>query len=125
MMSLGKQIGPEHVTGTPEHAARLTEGRHPGVRDAMQWLCFSHLPESLQLFSHPFYVAAWALLDEIGTDSPELTTTLNRLVETKDWAVRAGIKHQTGKAGPVPRPQAVVSPPVFNDQGNTESGSQA
>ena len=50
----------------------------------------------------------------IITDSAELTTTLNRLVEAKDWAVRAGIKSDTGRAGPVSRPQTVVNPPILS-----------
>lgn len=99
--------------GTREHAAALTEGRHPDVQDALQWLTFSHLPKPLQVYSRPFYRAAVDLLIEIDTDSPELTTGLNRLIAAKDSAMRAGIKASTGRAGSVPRPQAVVSPPVF------------
>jgi hypothetical protein len=49
----------------------------------------------------------------ILTDSPELTTSLNKLIEAKDSAVRAGIKHDTGQAGSVPRPAEVVKPPLF------------
>lgn len=97
--------------GSAEHAAAMTEGRHPGIRDGLQWLTFAHLPETLQRFSMPFYSAACDLLDTIATDSPELTTAINRLIEAKDSAVRAGIRHDTGRAGSVPRPQAVVLPP--------------
>jgi hypothetical protein len=99
--------------GSAEHAAEITEGRHPGVRDALQWLTFRHLPESLQPFSALFYEAADALLGVVGVDSPELTTALNKLIEAKDSAVRAGIKAQTGRAGSVPRPQEVVDAPEF------------
>jgi hypothetical protein len=100
--------------GSSEHAATVTEGRHPGVQDALQWLTYSHLPETLRIFSRPFYTAAVDLIDRIPTDSPELTTALNKLIEAKDSAVRAGIKHQTGRAGSVPRPQEVVDPPTFD-----------
>lgn len=110
-----RKIPAEMTLGTPEHAAHQTEGRHPGVRDALQWLCFSHLPESLRRFSQPFYVAAMDLVQEIS-DSPELTTALNKLIEAKDSAVRAGIKSDTGRAGPVPRPQTVVDPPMLGQQ---------
>jgi hypothetical protein len=113
-----REIPPELVLGTREHAARQTEGRHPGVRDALQWLTFSHLPPPLRRFSQPFYVAAMDLIQEITTDSPELTTALNKLVESKDSAVRAGIKHDTGRAGSVSRPQEVVSPPMLDPQGS-------
>lgn len=97
--------------GTREHAAALTEGRHPGTRDALQWLTPAHLPAPLRKFSEPFYDAAVALILGITTDSPELTTSLNGLVTAKDSAVRAGIRHDTGRAGSVPRPQTVVDPP--------------
>jgi hypothetical protein len=101
--------------GTAEHAAQVTEGRHPGIRDGLQWLTYAHLPESLQRFSAPFYAAAVALVETITTDSPELTTAVNGLMSAKDSAVRAGIKHDTGRAGPVPRPQQVAAPPTFDD----------
>lgn len=113
MIEMGKEPNPSTVLGTREHAAALTEGRHPGVRDALQWLTFSHLPKALQDYSRPFYTAAVDLITEIKTDSPELTTALNKLIEAKDSGVRAGIKDSTGRAGSVPRPQAVVSPPLF------------
>lgn len=105
--------------GTAEHADRITRDRHPDVRDALQWLTFGHLPERLRDFSRPFYQTAAELITVITTDSPELTTALNKLIEAKDSAVRAGIKHDTGRAGSVPRPQVVVNPPLF-DQGNAE-----
>jgi hypothetical protein len=97
--------------GTAQHAAELTDGRHPGVCDALQWLTYSHLPPKLQRFSTPFYETAVILLVTVKTDSPELTTALNKLIEAKDSAVRAGIKHDTGRAGSVPRPATVVDPP--------------
>lgn len=100
--------------GTPAHAAMITDGRHPGVRDALQWLAFSHLPEKLRRFSAPFYNAAVSLLKEIGTDSPELTTALNTLITAKDHAMRSGIKHDEGRAGSIPRPQEVVNPPKLS-----------
>lgn len=102
---------PNPAVGTPDHAATLTAGRHPGVQTAMAWLCYSHLPLELQSLSEPVYVAAWLLLDRIPTDSAELATALNTLVEAKDWAVRAGIRSDHGKPGPVPRPATVVDPP--------------
>ena len=99
--------------GTREHADQVTQGRHPGVQSALQWLTFSHLPEALQDFSRPFYAAAVELIRTILTDSAELTTALNKLIEAKDSAVRAGIRDQHGRPGSVPRPQTVVNPPVF------------
>lgn len=112
MKELGKQVGPEFVAGTNAHAEQVTEGRHPGVASALLWLTYAHLPESLQAFSRPFYLAALTLIENIPTDSPELTTALNKLIEAKDSAVRAGIRHQQGRAGSIPRPQAVGAPPA-------------
>ncbi len=101
------------VLGTAEHAAKLTEGRHPGVQTAMAWLAFSHLPVALQDFARPFYQTGAELIVRVPADSAELITTLNTLVEAKDWAVRAGIRNDHGKPGPVPRPAEVTDPPKF------------
>lgn len=100
------------AAGTPEHAAAVTQGRHPGVVTALAWLAFSHLPARLQDFSRPFYHTAVELVLECK-DSAELTTALNKLVEAKDWAVRAGIRSDQGRPGPVPRPAEVIDPPQF------------
>lgn len=104
------------VLGTREHAERVTVGRHPGVQSALQWLADGHLPRSLQAYSRPFYVAAVELVQTILTDSAELTTALNKLIEAKDSAVRAGIRDSTGRAGSVPRPATVVDPPMFEGE---------
>ena len=118
MMPLGtREPNPASQLGTREHAEHLTDGRHPGVQAALQWLTFAHLPEELQRFSRPFYQTAVELVVEIETDSPELTTALNSLVEAKDWAVRAGIRSKYGRPGSVARPQIVVDPPLFEEPG--------
>ena len=111
MENLGRDQDPAFILGTAEHAARLTEGRHPGVVTAMAWLAFSHLPEPLRAFSRPLYQTGAELVTTIRSDSAELTTALNKLVEAKDWFVRAGIHDQQGQPGPVPRPATVVDPP--------------
>lgn len=113
MQNLGNDPQPEFVLGTAEHAARLTEGRHPGVVTAMAWLAFSHLPEHLRVYARPFYQTGAELVVSLPVDSAELTTTLNKLVEAKDWAVRAAIRFVQGKPGPAPRPAQVVDPPTF------------
>jgi len=111
-MSVGAPADPSTVLGTREHAENVARDRHPGVRDALQWLTFSHLPESLRLYSRPFYQTAVELILTI-TDSPELTTSLNLLIQSKDSAVRAGIKASTGRAGSVHRTRGLVDPPTF------------
>lgn len=98
--------------GTPEHAASVTTNRHPATVDALQWLTFSHLPALLQDYSRPAYQTAVEWI--IGNvDSPELTKALNALTEAKDWAVRAGIRTSTGRAGSMPRPAEVVDRPTL------------
>lgn len=89
--------------------------RHPGITDGLAWLGYDHLPPALQRFSKPFHDAAVAIVNEVGTDSPELTTAINKLIEAKDAAVRAGIRHDIGRAGSVPRPQAVTDPPKLSE----------
>lgn len=100
--------------GTAEHAAMLTANRHPGVKTALAWLAFSHLPKPLQYFSQPLYQTAVELIIRIADDSAELTTALNKLVEAKDWFVRAGIRFDNGRPGPVPRPVNVVDAPLLS-----------
>ncbi len=100
---------PRH--GTAEHAAELTKDRHPGIQSAMAWLAFSHLPKELRDASRPFYQTGVELLFSVPNDSAELTTAFNALVGAKDWAVRALIRSQQGKPGPVPRPADVVDRP--------------
>lgn len=116
--------------GTAEHAAMITANRHPGVKTALAWLAFSHLPEKLQDFSRPLYQTAVELIIRIPEDSAELTTALNKLVEAKDWFVRAGIRADNGRPGPVPRPASVVDVPRLSgsvggtpiEEGNYGSG---
>lgn len=112
-MQAGREINPADVLGTPENAAYYSEGRHPGVATALAWLAFSHLPDGLKAYARPFYQAAIELVDVVPTDSAELTTALNKLVEAKDWSVRAGIRTTTGRPGPMARPATVVDPPMF------------
>jgi hypothetical protein len=115
VISVGREPDPKDFIGSAEHAAELTRGRHPGVQSALQWLTYRHLPETLTEYSRPFYRAAILLLIAIPTDSPELTTALNKLIEAKDSAVRAGIKHATGRAGSIPRPQVIADPPITSN----------
>ena len=101
--------------GSAEHAAEVTKGRRAEIADGLQWLTFAHLPQALQLFSVPFYGAAVEMFERITTDSPELKIALDKLTEAKDAAMRAGIRHDTGRAGSVPRPQEVTEPPTLSD----------
>lgn len=97
--------------GTSGHAELITQGRHPGVQAAMAWLAYHHLPEHLRQFSQDFYALAAQLIQYIPTDGPELIDALDLIIKAKDSAMRAGIRHQTGRPGSVPRPQETVDPP--------------
>lgn len=108
-----REVDPADILGTAENAAYYSQGRHPGVAAALAWLAFSHLPEELKTYSRPFYQSGIELVMAITTDSPELTTALNKLVEAKDWAVRAGVRRSTGRPGPMARPGTIVDPPVL------------
>jgi hypothetical protein len=110
------------LLGTAEHAATISQGRHPGVQTALAWLAFAHLPEALQDYSRPFYQTAVELVTVVKTDSAELTTALNSLVEAKDWAVRAGVRAAQGKPGPVPRPATIVDPPLLPEAERRHQG---
>lgn len=113
MMAAGsREDGPPPTFGTPDHAWHATKGRHAGVQYALQWLTFSHLPKTLRVYSEPFYTAAVELVRTVLFDSPELTTALNKLIEAKDSAVRAGIRSNTGGPGAVARSATVLDPPL-------------
>ena len=105
MIPLGREPHPVSVPGTAEYASSFTETRDQRVHDALQWLTYAHLPESLRQFSAPFFAVAVDLITNIRTDSDELVGALHKLIEAKDSAMRAGIRHQTGRAGSVPRPK--------------------
>jgi hypothetical protein len=109
--------------GTREHAEALTDGRHRGIADGLQWLTYAHLPPALQRYSRPFYVAAEGILTEIETDSPELINAITLLRQAKDEAVRAGIRNDIGRAGSVLRPQTVVEPPKLSTQTSRTIGT--
>lgn len=111
MMPAGqREQDPSTLSGTREHAETVTRGRHPAVRDALQWLTFRHLPVALQRYSRPFYQTGVELILGVS-DSPDLTDALKMLITAKDCGVRAGIRSDTGRAGSVPYPQTVVDPP--------------
>lgn len=115
MIPVGREPRPADITGSAEYAAELTESRDQRVHDALQWLTYAHLPEALRKFSAPFFATAVDLIVDIRADSDELIIALHKLTEAKDAAMRAGIRHQTGRAGSVPRPQQITAPPKLSD----------
>lgn len=97
---------PDAEFGSPAHARGLTNGRFTGVGDALHWLTFTHLTPALQRYSAPFYTLAAQVITSNPTDCPEMTTALNKILEAKDLAVRAGIRNDDGGPGPIPGPPA-------------------
>lgn len=56
----------------------------------MQFFAYKHLPENLQEISAPFSALA-EVLHEVLPRNPEKSTSLRKLLEAKDAAVRAAI----------------------------------
>lgn len=65
-----------------------TEGRHPSIQHFGPLFAYDHLPPRLQAISKPFHDLAQTLIDTVP-DNPELATSLRKLLEAKDCAVRA------------------------------------
>lgn len=65
-----------------------TEGRHPSIQHFTNLFDYDHLPPRLQAVSKPFHDLAQATIDAVP-DNPELATSLRKLLEGKDCAVRA------------------------------------
>ncbi len=69
--------------------------RHPSVAHFEPLFAYSHLPERLQVISKPFSSLALTLLNVLR-DGPELSTSLRKLVEAKDCAVRQAVLDDSG-----------------------------
>ena len=75
---------------------------HPAVAAKLRLFRFSHLPPHLQEISAPFYRLARKIADD-APNQPEMTIALNKLMESKDAAVRAHLVHleeTNAKSGP-------------------------
>jgi hypothetical protein len=58
------------------------------VEPILQFFAYGHLPEKLQLISHPYHDMAHELV-RVLPRSAERTVALRKLLESKDCAVRA------------------------------------
>ena len=68
----------------------IPDTRHPSVRHFARLFDYEHLPVRLQPVSKIFHDAAQQLVDATeGSDNPEVATSLRKLLEAKDCAVRA------------------------------------
>lgn len=56
--------------------------------EIMQFFTYEHLPAHLQTVSRPFCELAQKILEDLPCN-PQRTQALNRLLESKDCAVRA------------------------------------
>lgn len=63
--------------------------RHPAIEDVIKYFDFSHLPEHLQPVSQQFFVLAHQIA--AGPQVPQTTIALQKLLESKDAAVRAAL----------------------------------
>ncbi|PSK95783.1 hypothetical protein CLV30_12835 [Haloactinopolyspora alba] len=61
---------------------------HPATAAVLRHFDYSHLPPHLAEVSKPFHDLAHRLVALTG---PEVTTSLGKLIEAKDWAVRAAV----------------------------------
>lgn len=62
---------------------------HGSVAHVLQFFRYEHLPEKLQAISKPFCDLAFVVAD--GSNNPETTVALRKLLEAKDAAVRASL----------------------------------
>lgn len=60
--------------------------KHP----LMEYFAYSHLPEHLQAASKPFHDLATSII-ETHAPNPQLDVALQKLIETKDAAVRSAL----------------------------------
>lgn len=64
--------------------------RHPSVVAVLAHFTYEHLPPKLQEISRPFAELAHELVKAVD-DDPQLTIALQKLLESKDAAVRAAL----------------------------------
>lgn len=70
-------------------APAMPTDRYPLIQEVLDQFGYEHLPAHLQPLSKPFHDLAAGLVLDIP-DSRLLGLALEKLVEAKDWAVRAG-----------------------------------
>lgn len=61
----------------------------PPIAHIMQFFAWSHLPQNLQAVSRPYGELAARVA--AGSNNPETTVALRKLLESKDAAVRAAL----------------------------------
>ena len=59
------------------------------IEPMLQFFEYAHLRDDLQIISAPFCTLAIAMVNLLPRN-PERTAALRKLLEAKDWAVRAG-----------------------------------
>lgn len=65
---------------------------HPAVAEVIQYFTWDHLPEHLQTVSRPIGELAQQMAETLP-DCPAKTDGLKRLLEAKDYLVRAALKN--------------------------------
>jgi hypothetical protein len=73
--------------------AHASARHHPSIQEAAKYFTRGkHLPEGqLRDISELFHELAVELLNMPGLEGPQLTIALNKLMESKDYAIRAAL----------------------------------
>ena len=74
----------------PDDESPATADLHPSIQHVLQYFTTEHLPPRLQAFADPFANLAIQVAIR-NPSSPETTVALQKLLEAKDAAVRAGL----------------------------------
>jgi len=64
---------------------------HPATEATLRYFTYDHLPSNLQSISKPFCDLARTLVGELDLSGAQLTIALQKLLESKDCAVRAAL----------------------------------
>ena len=72
-----------------EHAVKADD-RHPATQEKARWFDYEHLPSEQRQVSVEFARLAQTMIARLK-DGPQLTITLQRLIDAKDSAVRQSI----------------------------------
>lgn len=67
------------------------ENLHPSIAEKLRFFAYDHLPPEGQTISKRFRDLAYALVLEDELEGPQLALGLQKLLEAKDCAVRAGL----------------------------------
>lgn len=80
-----------------ERVGDVVHGRHPAVAEMLGWFEAGHLQDAeMAAVSEQFGALAYSIVNRGTLTGPELTTSLRKLLEAKDCAVRAVLAGRRG-----------------------------